>query len=158
VSTFWIVLANHLRGTSCMLFGCSKVKGSSLVYPILTRFPCRYSMSYDISISLLKKSFIKHFSKSSRKGGNSFSREEPVVNQTWPPSFIDPVNHTWPLPFLWQYPSSTLNHNRATSVPSEYSIWHFSPFFRKHFVKPKLDIGLGNSQFNHPWLRTRLFE
>jgi hypothetical protein len=65
-----------------MQFGCSKVKGSSLDYPILTSFSCQYSMSYDISISLLKKSFIKHFSKSSRKGGNSFSREESVVNQT----------------------------------------------------------------------------
>jgi hypothetical protein len=35
VSTFWIVLANHLRGMSCMLIGCRKVDGSSLVCSIL---------------------------------------------------------------------------------------------------------------------------
>jgi hypothetical protein len=68
-----------------MLFGCNKVDGSSLVCSILIivsrvdiachttslyhSFSCRYSMSYDISISLLKKNFIKpFFSKSSRKG------------------------------------------------------------------------------------------
>jgi hypothetical protein len=28
-----------------------------------------------------------------------------------------------------QYPTSTLNHNRATTVPSEYSVRHLSPFF-----------------------------
>jgi hypothetical protein len=33
MSTFGIVLANHLRGSVVMQFGCSKVKGSSLVYP-----------------------------------------------------------------------------------------------------------------------------
>jgi hypothetical protein len=33
VSTFWIVLANRLRGSVVMQFGCRKVKGSSLVYP-----------------------------------------------------------------------------------------------------------------------------
>jgi hypothetical protein len=34
VSTFWIVLANHLRKSVVMQFGCSKKKGSNLVYPI----------------------------------------------------------------------------------------------------------------------------
>jgi hypothetical protein len=34
VSTFWIVLANHLRKSVVMQFGCSKEKGSNLVYPI----------------------------------------------------------------------------------------------------------------------------
>jgi hypothetical protein len=33
VSTFGIVLANHLRGSVAMQFGYSNVKGSSLVYP-----------------------------------------------------------------------------------------------------------------------------
>jgi hypothetical protein len=141
VSTFGIVLANHLGGSVVMQFGCSKVKGSSLDYPILTSFSCRYSMSYDISISLLKKSFIKHFSKSSRKGGNSFSREEPVVNQTWPPFLINLVNHTWPSSFPRQYPTSTPNHHHATTIPSEYSIRHLSPFFWKHLFKTKLTLG-----------------
>jgi hypothetical protein len=31
VSTFWIVLANHLRESVDMQFGCSKVKGSNVV-------------------------------------------------------------------------------------------------------------------------------
>jgi hypothetical protein len=34
MSTFWIVLANHLRRSVVMQFGCSKEKGSNLVYPI----------------------------------------------------------------------------------------------------------------------------
>jgi hypothetical protein len=34
MSTFWIVLANHLRWSVVMQFGCSKEKGSNLVYPI----------------------------------------------------------------------------------------------------------------------------
>jgi hypothetical protein len=37
------------------------------------------------------------------------------------------------------------------AVPSEYSKpAPFSFFPENTFVKPKLDIGLGNSQFNHP--------
>jgi hypothetical protein len=37
VSTFGIVLANHLRERVIdMQFGCSKVKGSNLVCPMLT--------------------------------------------------------------------------------------------------------------------------
>jgi hypothetical protein len=52
---------------------------------------------------------------------------------------------------LWQYPTSTQNHIRATAVPSEYSEPAPFSFFPKNtFVKPKLDIGLGNSQFNRP--------
>jgi hypothetical protein len=40
---------------------------------MLVIFSCRYSMSYDISISLLKKILVRQvFGKSSRKGGNSF--------------------------------------------------------------------------------------
>jgi hypothetical protein len=34
MSTFWIVLANHLRRSVVMQFGYSKEKGSNLVYPI----------------------------------------------------------------------------------------------------------------------------
>jgi hypothetical protein len=74
VSTFWIVLANHLREIVIdMQFGCSKGNGFRLLlYTNNTRvdiachttslyhsFSCRYSVSYDISISLLKKKFYK---------------------------------------------------------------------------------------------------
>jgi hypothetical protein len=100
VSTFGIVLTNHLRGTSCMLFGCSKGKwfqASRSMLIIVSHvdiachttslyhsFYCRYSMSYDISISLLKKKYLKiGFCKISRKGGTLlFLRGEPMVNQT----------------------------------------------------------------------------
>jgi hypothetical protein len=65
VSTFWIVLANHLKRRSLI---CSMVvarKGSTLVCFLWKHTSsCRYSMSrtmfYDISISLLK-SLIKQF-------------------------------------------------------------------------------------------------
>jgi hypothetical protein len=70
-----------------MQFGCSKGKwgfqaGCSMLIiashvdiachttSLYHSFSCRYSMSYDISISLLKKKFYKTiFSKSSREGG-----------------------------------------------------------------------------------------
>jgi hypothetical protein len=47
-------------------------------------FSCRYSMSYDISISLLKKNFYKTiFSKSSREGGKLvYFPRTMMVNQT----------------------------------------------------------------------------
>jgi hypothetical protein len=121
-----------------MLFGCSKVKGSSLVYPILTSFSCRYSKSYDISISLLKKSFIKHFSKSPREGGTHFQEKS-----MW--SIKHDHFHSF---------GSTLRVLRTIAVPRQYppstpsgTFLHFS---KNTFVKPKLDIGLGNSQFNCP--------
>jgi hypothetical protein len=38
-------------------------------------------------------------------------------------------------------PTSTPNHTCATAVPSKYSARHPSPFFRKHFIKPKLTLG-----------------
>jgi hypothetical protein len=65
MSTFWIVLANHLKKRS---FICSMVvarEGSTLVcFLWKLTFLCRYSMSrtmfHDISISLLK-SLIKQF-------------------------------------------------------------------------------------------------
>jgi hypothetical protein len=49
-----------------------------------------------------------------------------------------------------QYPATTPNHNRATAVPSEYSVRHLSPFFQKHFVMKKTDIGLSNGRPNRP--------
>jgi hypothetical protein len=72
-----------------MLFGCSKgglVQSSSILASSLVdiachtislyhSFSCRYSISYDISISSLKKVFVKiNNRKSSRKGGNSLVR------------------------------------------------------------------------------------
>jgi hypothetical protein len=75
VSTFWIVLANHPRREINMQFGCSKgrwFQASCSMLCIASRvdiachttslyhsFSCRYSMSYDISISILKKKFYK---------------------------------------------------------------------------------------------------
>jgi hypothetical protein len=60
VSTFDLYSQNHLKGERTnMQFGCSKGKGFNLVFSYLVNFSCRYSMSYDISISLLKKSFYK---------------------------------------------------------------------------------------------------
>jgi hypothetical protein len=65
VSTFWIILANHLKRSSLICSMAVARKGSSLVYLLWKPFfSCWYSMSknmfYDISISLLKY-FIKHF-------------------------------------------------------------------------------------------------
>jgi hypothetical protein len=65
VSTFWIVLTNHLKRRSLICSMAVARKGSSLVYFLWKPFlSCWYSMSrnmfHDISISLLK-SFIKHF-------------------------------------------------------------------------------------------------
>jgi hypothetical protein len=75
-----------------MLFGCSKgtwFKASCSILIIVSRvdiachttslyhsFSGRYSMSYDISISLLKKIFCKTiFCKSSREGGTQFQEK-----------------------------------------------------------------------------------
>jgi hypothetical protein len=65
VSTFWIVLANHLKRRSLICSMAVARKGSTLVcFLWKDTFLCRYSMSrtlfYDISMSLLK-TFIKHF-------------------------------------------------------------------------------------------------
>jgi hypothetical protein len=130
MSTFWIVLANHLKGrTLDMNFGCSK-EGSNLVYSLKKHsFSCWYGMSNDISMHV----FFKHLEniflvKISRKGETLY--------------FISWVNPTWPSPFPRQYPTSTLNLSCATVVPSKYSVRHLSPFFENHFLKTKTDIGL----------------
>jgi hypothetical protein len=149
VSTFWILLANHLKEKVIdMQFGCSKRDGFRLVLYTNNGFSCRYSMSYDISIFLLKKNFYKTiFSKSSREGGTHLF------------SMNNDGQSNMTIPFPWQYPTSTRNHHRSTAVPYEYSVRHlFSFSFRKHFYKPKLDIGLSNGRPNRPWSRTRLFE
>jgi hypothetical protein len=133
VSTFWIVLANHPKREINMQLGCSKGKwfqaSCSMLFiasrvdiachttSLFHSFSCRYSMSYDISISLLKKKFYKLiFSKSSREGGTHlFSKNhDGQSNMT--------------IPFPRQYPTSTPNLHRATAVPSEYSVRHLSPF------------------------------
>jgi hypothetical protein len=134
-----------------MLIGCRKVKGSSLVYPILTSISCRYSMSYDISISLLKKNFIKIFLiKALGKGELNFKRR--AGGQSNMTTFLyksDQSHMTISIPLAVpmrvlrtitaprQYPSSTLSGT-------------FLQFSGNTFVKPKLDIGLCNSQFNRP--------
>jgi hypothetical protein len=101
-----------------------------------------------------------------------FSRErEPVVNQTWPPPFINPgqshmtiscyksgsITHDHPISF-----GSTLQVLRTTAVPRQYPPCTpsdtFLHFFKKLFIKPKPDIGQCSDLSNHPWPRTRLFE
>jgi hypothetical protein len=137
-----------------MQFGCSKGKwfqASCSMLIIASRvdiachtslyhsFSCRYSMSYDISISLLKKNFYKTiFSKSSRKGGTRlFSKNnDGQSNMT--------------IPFPRQYPPSTPNHHRATTVPSEYSVRHLSPFISKNILWKQTDIGLDSDHSNRP--------
>jgi hypothetical protein len=65
MSTFWIVLANHLKRRS-LICSMAVARKCSILVGFLWKhtFSCRYSMSrtmfYDISISLLK-SFIKQF-------------------------------------------------------------------------------------------------
>jgi hypothetical protein len=60
VSTFWNCTCKPpKRETSCMLFGCSKGSWFEASAHFYYSFSCRYSMSYDISISLLKKNFCK---------------------------------------------------------------------------------------------------
>jgi hypothetical protein len=73
VSTFWNCTRkpSKMKVLTCYL-AVARI-GPSLVCSILTSFSCRYSMSYDISISLLKKNFVKRIAgKISRGGGNSF--------------------------------------------------------------------------------------
>jgi hypothetical protein len=98
-------------------------------------------MSYDISISLLKKKVYKtiFLVKGLGKGETHlFSKNsDGQSNMT--------------ILFPRQYPTSNLIHLRATAVPSEYFVWHLSPFLsREHFYKPKLDIGLSNGHPNRP--------
>jgi hypothetical protein len=62
VSTFWN--CTHKPSKRKVLTCCLVVAriGSILVCPILTSFSCRYRMSYDISISLLKNIFVENIS------------------------------------------------------------------------------------------------
>jgi hypothetical protein len=77
VSTFWNCTRKPPKRNKLHVIGCSKGKwfqASASILNIVSRvniachttslyhsFSCRYSMSYDISISLLKKTFIKPF-------------------------------------------------------------------------------------------------
>jgi hypothetical protein len=84
VSTFWNCTRKPPKReqVACYLAVAREV-GLRLVFNSEYSFSCRYSMSYDISISLLKKDFCKEtVLKALGKGETSFSREEPVVNQT----------------------------------------------------------------------------
>jgi hypothetical protein len=139
-----------------MLFGCSKgkwFKASCSILIIVSRvdiachttslyhsFSCRYSMSYDISISLLKKNFCKTILvKALGKGpGNSFIFQE----------------------YRW---SIKHDHLLSSAVPYKYSeplscygstlrVLRQAPFsvsFRKHLCKTKTNIGLDSDHSNH---------
>jgi hypothetical protein len=115
VSTFWNCTHKPSKRKVMTCYLAVAKSGSSLVYPILTCFSCRYSKSYDISISLLKNIFETRFlSKSLGKGENSFLFDR---RQPWSIThdhFLSPR----------QYPSSTPNHFHATAVPSKYSVRH----------------------------------
>jgi hypothetical protein len=144
-----------------MLFGCSKGNGSRLVALYLTIVSCvniachttslyhsfsyRYSMSYDISISLLKKNLCKHFSKSSREGGTHFQEKSRwSIKHDHLPLGIWSITHDHFHSF-----GSTLQVLQTISVPWQYPpstpSGTFLRFSENTFVKPKLDIGLGNN-------------
>jgi hypothetical protein len=107
VSTFW----NYTRKPSkrkvwaCCL-AVARI-GSILVCPMLTSFSCRYSVSYDISISLLK-TFLKTdcFVKISRGGGNPF--------------YLHQENHGQSHMTISQLLGSTLRVLRSIPVPRQY--------------------------------------
>jgi hypothetical protein len=109
-----------------MLFGCSK-DWLGLRQSMLVVFSCRYSMSYDISISLLKKMFVRQvFVKALGEGETPLCLPKATM-----------VNHTWPF-------------SNSSAVPFEYSkpfpchggilqVLHpaQTPIFQNHFVKSK---------------------
>jgi hypothetical protein len=128
---FWPYQGEGFRASCSILLILSRVDIACHMTSLYHSFSCRYSMSYDISISLLKKSFYKTiFSKSSREGGNSliFKNNNGQSNMT--------------LLLPRQYPSSTPGHPRVTAVPFEYSDRHLSSFpFQKHPLKIKPTLG-----------------
>jgi hypothetical protein len=130
-----------------MQFGCSKGKwfqASCSMLNIASRvdiachttslyhsFSCQYSMSYDISISLLKKNFYKTiFSKSSREGGTLlFSKNnDGQSNMTIPFSSA--------VPSKYSEPSSC--HSSTLRV---LCLAPFSFSFQKHPLKTKSTLG-----------------
>jgi hypothetical protein len=81
-------------------------------------------MSYDISISLLRKNFYKTILVKALGKGELISERRAGGQSNMTTSFPR------------QYPASTLNHSRATAVPSEYSARDLSPFLSEiTFVK-----------------------
>jgi hypothetical protein len=158
MSTFWIVLANHLREKNVhMLYGCSKGWLSFSDYVLLTSrvdIACPMTFLYPYWRKLLEA-----FSKISRKGGTplkgKIGGQSNMTNSSrrqYPPST---PNH-----FLCH--GSTLQVLRSTPVPRQHppstpfgTKIHFS---RKPFIKPKPYIGQCSDLHNRPWPRTRLFE
>jgi hypothetical protein len=130
VSIFWNCTRKPPKRNTLHAIGCSKVKGfkaSCSILNLVSRvdiachmtslyhsFSCRYSMSYDISIFLLKKNFCKKTIsvKALGKGKLIYFPRVSMVNQTWPPPFL----------------GSTLRVLRQAP---------FSISFQKHFYKTK---------------------
>jgi hypothetical protein len=143
VSTFWIVLANHLKIKSLI---CSMVvarEGSTLVFFLWKHtFSCRYSMSRtlfnDICISI--KNIYKFFLVKSLGRGKPFSFHKPgQSNMTISIYKTRSITHDH-LQFL----GSTLQVLRTIPMPRKYPPSTPSDTFSifwKHFIKPKLTLG-----------------
>jgi hypothetical protein len=92
-------------------------------------------MSYDISISLLKKNLCKtSLVKALGKGELIFKRR--ARGQSNMTTLLINFGQSHMTTFhLRQYPPGTPNQACATAVPSEYFIWHFLHYSEIHFCK-----------------------
>jgi hypothetical protein len=130
-----------------MLFGCSKVR-LVLKWSYANKFSLVDTSCHMTSLYLCWKTFLKtrFLSKSLGKGILLLCCKKTMVNHTWP----FPNSSAVPSRYSEPHPC----HDRTLQVlrPAQ------TPFFWKHFMKPKLDIGQCSDLYNRPWPRTRLFE
>jgi hypothetical protein len=113
-------------------------------------FSCRYSMSYDISISLLKKSFCKETLVKALQKGELISKRRASGQSNMTTILINSdqshMTTSHPLAVPCKYSEPSLCHGSTLRVirPAPFSI------FLKSTFENKTDIGLGNGRPNRP--------